>query len=210
MERDAQDSGVLYGKQHVRMPRELTDQALPQAYSLAWALNLLVPLLLGILVVIIASEKARNALFPPAPLALVDISTGGLQTPHAGELGTTETITGAPERATGEAREEEAANFVENIRHLITRSMGMHDGSEEEGDPLQGKVPKPIQKGLKKVKEAGSDPGHATEKAGKDLTQKPMEDLLWNMVQPKVVEPVIKAAPHIVGDVVDNWERFAK
>jgi hypothetical protein len=63
--------------------------------------------MLGTLMVIIASEQARDALFPPAPIALVNMGTGGLQEAPAGRLGTTDTITGAPEKATGEARDEE-------------------------------------------------------------------------------------------------------
>ncbi|TVY71441.1 hypothetical protein LSUE1_G007673 [Lachnellula suecica] len=178
-------------------------------YSAAWALNLLIPLLLGTLMVIIGSEKARNTLFPPVPLALVNISTGGLQKPPAGELGTTDTITGAPEKAKGEAREEEAANFVENARHLFARSVGMNDGGDDEGNPLQGKVPKPVQNALKSIKEAGSTSGHVNDNSGTEMTQKPMEDLLWETVQPKVIEPVVKALPHMIGEIVDNWERFA-
>jgi hypothetical protein len=63
--------------------------------------------MLGVLAIIVASEQARDAFFPPAPIALVDISTGGLQEIPAGKLGTTDTITGAPEKARGEARDEE-------------------------------------------------------------------------------------------------------
>lgn len=179
-------------------------------YFIAWIFDLLIPLILGTLMIIIGSEKARDTLFPPAPLALVNTRTGGLQKPQAGQLGTTDTLTGAPEKAEGEAREEEAANFVDNARHIIARAIGMHDSSDSEGDPLEGKVPKPIRKGVKSVKAAGSAAGHATDDAGRDMTQKPMEEILWDKVQPKVVEPAVKAAPHVLGEIVDNWERFSK
>jgi len=179
------------------------------AYLLAWALDLLMPLVLGTLVVIIASEKARDTLFPPAPLALVNIATGGLQKPQAGQLGTSDTITGAPEKAAGEAKDEEAANFVDNIRHIIARAVGMHDNQDKEGDPLEGKVPKPVRKAIKSVKEAGAAPGHATDEPGKDMTQKPMEEILWEKAQPQVIEPAVKMAPHVIGEIVDNWERVA-
>jgi len=179
-------------------------------YIFAWFFDLLVPLVLGTLIIIIGSEKARNTLFPPAPLAVVDISTGALQKPQAGQLGTTNTLTGAPEKAPGEAQDEEAAGFVDNLRHIIARSIGMHDNKDEEGNPLERKVPKPVQKMIKSVKEAGSAPGHATEKPGEDMTQKPMEEILWDKVKPKVIEPVAKMAPHVIGEIVDNWERVAK
>ena len=168
------------------------------------------PLVLGTLLLIVGSERVRNVLFPPAPLALVNIGTGGLQKPQAGQLGTTDTLTGAPEKAQGEAREEEAASFVDNIRHIIARAVGMHDNNNEEGDPLEGKVPKPVRKAVKSVKAAGSAPGHASENPGEDMTQEPMEELLWDKAKPKLIEPVIKAAPHVIGEIVDNWERCAK
>lgn len=92
----------------------------------------------------------------------------------------------------------------------MARSSGMHDNSDEEGNPLQGKVPKPIQNGLKAMKDVGSAPGHATAKSGDSMTKEPMESLMWDKIQPRFIEPVVKAAPHLLGEVVDNWERFAK
>jgi hypothetical protein len=79
----------------------------------AWVFDLLVPLVLGVLLVIIGSETVRNTLFPPAPLALANIGTGGLQKPQAGQLDTTSTLSGALEKSKGEAREEEATSFVD-------------------------------------------------------------------------------------------------
>lgn len=168
------------------------------------------PLILGTLVVIIGSRHARNILFPPAPLPLVNSGTGGLQKPQSGQLGTTDTLTGAPEKAEGEAKEEEAANFVENVRHLVQRAVGMHDNDNSEGDPLEGKVPKPIRNAIKSVKDAGATQGHVTETPGENMTQKPMEDLLWDKAKPNVINTVAKVAPHVLGEIVDDWERFAK
>ena len=194
------------------MQRREADWSSPkyETYFLAWIFNLLVPLVLGTLLVVVGSERARNILFPPAPRALVSISTGGLQKPQAGQLGTSDTLTGAPEKAEGEAREEEAANFVDNVRHIIARAMGMHENQDKEGDPLEGKIPKPMRKAIKSVKAAGSAPGHATGDSRNDQTQTPMEELLWDKAKPKVIEPVIKSAPHAIGEIIDNWERFAK
>ncbi|TVY35041.1 hypothetical protein LOCC1_G006893 [Lachnellula occidentalis] len=178
-------------------------------YFAAWFFNLLMPLVLGTLVVIIGSRDARNIIFPPVPLPLVNSGTGGLQKPQSGQLGTTDTLTGAPEKAEGEAREEEAANFVENVRHLVQRAVGMHDNNESEGDPLEGKVPKPIRNAIKSVKDAGATQGHVTETPGENMTQKPMEDLLWDKSKPNVIKTVAKVAPHVLGEIVDDWERFA-
>ncbi|KAL2066057.1 hypothetical protein VTL71DRAFT_2128 [Oculimacula yallundae] len=176
-------------------------------YFLAWILDLLIPLTLGTLMLIITSESARDVLFPPAPRALVDMNTGGLQNPASGQLGTLDSLTGAPEKQEGEAIEEEAANFVSNVRHLVQRAVGMHEEEQNHGDPLEGKVPKPIRKGVKAIKASGANDGHATEEDGQ--TQKPMEKVLWNKANPEILAKVMKTAPHVVGELVDNWERFA-
>ena len=158
--------------------------------------------------VIIASPAARDVLFPPVPRALVNIGTGDIQKPPAGQLGTMDTLTGAPEKQEGEAVEEEAANFVTNLRHLVMRTIGMHEKEDGDGDPLEGKVPKPVKNAVKAVKAEGSAPGHATEEM--DQTQKPMEEVIWAKAKPENLEPVLKKFPHAVGEIVDNWERFAK
>jgi len=157
---------------------------------------------------IIASNKARNILFPPAPLALVNTATGGLQKPQAGQLGTNNTLTGAPETQEGEAAEEEASHFVRNVRHLVQKVVGMHEQPNNEGDPLESKIPKPARKVVRAVKGFDTSKGHATEDDGN--TEVPMEEILWSKANPEMIAPVIKIAPHVVGELVDNWERFAK
>lgn len=47
-------------------------------------------------------------MFPPAPIALVDKDTGGVQKPKAGVLGSHDSVTGAPQNFKGEAAEQEA------------------------------------------------------------------------------------------------------
>lgn len=162
----------------------------------------------GLLATLVSSKEARDYLFPPAPLALVNVATGGIQKPQAGQLGTSNTLTGAPEKQEGEAKEEEAANFADNIRHLVGKAVGMHGGEETEGDPLENKLPKPMRDVAKAVHSAGSAPGHSAEE--NDLTQSPMEEIIWAKVNPRSIEKIIKLIPHVVGEVVDNWERFEK
>jgi hypothetical protein len=171
---------------------------------------MLMPLALGILILVVCSVQARNILFPSAPRALVNIRTGGIQKPQAGLLGTNDTLTGAPQKQPGEAVEEEAANFVENVRHNIQRAVGMHNNQKQDGDgdPLEGKVPKPISKAVKSVQSAGSAPGHVTEST--DQTQQPMEEMIWAGVNPESIANFLDIAPHVVGELADNWERFAK
>ncbi|KAJ5612040.1 hypothetical protein N7510_005234 [Penicillium lagena] len=176
-------------------------------YFSAWLFDLLAPLVLGTLILLVSSVEARNALFPPAPRALVNIRTGGIQKPQAGQLGTNDTLTGAPEKQPYEAIEEEAANFVDNVRHNIQRAVGMHNNSQRDGDPLEGKVPKPIRAAVKAVQGAGSAPGHVTKST--DQTQQPMEEIIWAGVNPESITRVLDTAPHVIGEIADNWERVA-
>lgn len=180
----------------------------PQAYIAAWYLDLLVPLFLGVLITVTCSETYRDILFPPAPVALVDISKGTLKEPQAKQLGTINTLTGAPEKHEGEAVEQEAANFADNIRHIMTRSIGMHENHHEGGDPLEGKVPKPVRNAVRKVQAQGQAAGHTQEEA--DPVQQPMEDMLWDKVKPEKLDPMLKNIPHVLGEIADNYERVAK
>ena len=91
---------------------------------------------------------------------------------------------------------------------MVQRAIGMHEQEQGHGDPLEGKVPKPIRKAVQAVKAKGTSDGHTTEED--DQTQKPMEDVLWNKANPEKLAEVMKVAPHVVGEIVDNWERFAK
>lgn len=179
-----------------------------QVYFSAWYFNLIVPLLLSTLIVIVSSSEARDTLFPPAPRALVNIKTGLLQTPQAGQLGTDDTLTGAPEKQPYEAIEEEAANFFQNIRHNIQKAVGMHDSDSQDGDPLEGKVPKPVRKTIRNFQAEGAAAGHIGDNT--DQTQKPMEELIWKGVNPETIDRMMDVSPHIIGEVADNWERFAK
>jgi hypothetical protein len=96
-------------------------------YFVAWAFDFLVPLFIATLIALIAYPPAREILFPPAPLALVSATTGGIQKPKAGVLGSTDSATGAPENHKGEAVEAEAANFVNSIASVaLSSASGKH------------------------------------------------------------------------------------
>ncbi|KAJ5771735.1 hypothetical protein N7520_002264 [Penicillium odoratum] len=178
-------------------------------YFSAWFFNLLMPLALGTLILVVSSVKARKIICPPAPRALVNTRTGEIQEPQAGLLGTNDTLTGAPEKQLHEAVEEEAASFAKNIRHNLQRAVGMHCNpqSDGDGDPLEGKIPKPIRKTVKAIQSAGSAPGHVTECTGQ--TQQPMEEIIWAGVNPETITKALDNAPHAIGELADNWERFA-
>ena len=106
-------------------------------YLLAWLLDLLVPTLVAVTLVLIVYPPARALLFPPAPLAIVDPVSGGVQKPRAGLLGSTDTVTGTPENHKGEAAEAEAGHLVTSLASVVIasasgkdpQSEGSHDGA---------------------------------------------------------------------------------
>jgi Protein of unknown function (DUF3292) len=152
---------------------------------------------------LIVWPKSRSILFPPAPIALVDSSTGGLQKPKAGVLGSHDSATGAPENHKGEAVEAEANNFVTSIASIaLASASGKHPQGEldSDGEPMQNAVPDPSALALgaaeAKEKAAGGKPT-----AKHDKTKVPMETAMWNKMRPFM---------HGISDVVDTWERIGK
>lgn len=84
-------------------------------YSVAWLLDLLVPVGIAFFMVLIAYPPARDICFPPVPPSIVDSKTGGVQKPPAGVLASDNSLTGAPEKHKGEGVELEAHSFVNSI-----------------------------------------------------------------------------------------------
>ncbi|KAJ6562429.1 hypothetical protein B0H19DRAFT_1288259 [Mycena capillaripes] len=120
------------------------------AYLLAWLCDLLVPLVVAVALLLIVYPPSRAFLFPPAPIALVDPVSGGIQKPRAGFLGSTDTAIGAPENHKGEAAEAEAAHFVKSIASVaIATASGKHPQSEASHDitvkPSQVKAKVPME-----------------------------------------------------------------
>ncbi|KAL9584994.1 MAG: hypothetical protein Q9203_004440 [Teloschistes exilis] len=174
--------------------------AFAAVYAAAWLLNLLVPTFLTTFIVLIVYPPARPILFPPAPLALVDSNTGGVQSPAAGVLGSHDSATGAPEKHKGEAVEQEASNFVSGIGSIaLSSATGKHEQGDPDSDPLNKSVPDPTRLAM-----AGADAKTAasggTPSEHHDKTKQPMEDAMWGKMRPVM---------HVVGDVADGWERFA-
>ncbi|GES61902.1 hypothetical protein ATEIFO6365_0011041900 [Aspergillus terreus] len=111
-------------------------------YFTAWLLDLLVPTFICVLLALTVYPPARPMLFPPAPIALVDSSTGGVQKPKAGVLGSHDSLTGAPEKMKGEAAEQEARNLMTGISSVVVGSVaGKHDQGTPEGAPMESSVP---------------------------------------------------------------------
>ena len=169
------------------------------------------------LIVLIVYPPSRPILFPPAPLALVDSSTGGVQSPKAGVLGSHDSATGAPEKHQGEAVEQEASNFVTGIGSIaLSSATGKNDRSEPSDDSLSKSVPDPTRLAsagaTAKASAGGGMPasgevGQSTTSdetavaAHHDRTKQPMEEAMWSKMRP---------AMHVLGDISDGWERFAK
>ena len=183
-----------------REPRRTAGFAV--VYLLAWLLNLLVPTMLTLMIVLIAVPESRPLLFPPAPLALVDSKTGGVQKPKAGVLGSHDSATGAPEKHQGEAVEQEASNLVSGIATVaMSSAVGRHDQGEPEDSSLDKAAPDPTRfadVAADSKTSATATGGIAEEKH--DKTKQPMEEAIWAKMRP---------AMHALGDVADGWERFA-
>lgn len=152
------------------------------------------------MITLIAYVPSRDFLFPPAPLALVNGKTGGLQKPKAGVLGSHDSATGAPENYKGEAVEQEASNFVNGIANVaLSSATGKHpmnDPEDEEGGAAHDAAPDPTAV----VTSASAARASAGGQKSKDKTKVPMETAIWNKMRPLM---------HGLQDAVDTWERFA-
>lgn len=170
------------------------------AYFIAWIFDLIVPLLLVTLIVLITYPPSRELLFPPAPLALVSASTGGVQKPKAGVLGSTDSATGATENHKGEAVEAEANALVNSIANVALSSVaGKHPQSdspetEDIAGGLNEGVPDPTALAVSASSARTTAHGKKHNKA-----KVPMETAIWNKMRP---------AMHGLADVSDTWERF--
>ncbi|KAK0624984.1 hypothetical protein B0T17DRAFT_531609 [Bombardia bombarda] len=175
--------GLLAAVKHVARLRSWRESrrtaCFAGAYFVAWLFDFLVPLTSVVIIALITYPPSRHFLFPPAPVALVDSSTGGLQKPGAGVLGSHDSAMGAPENHKGEAVEKEASNFVNTISSVVL--------SSATGKPPQGP-------------ESDGQQSAITAEATDPTSSAPMEQALWKKMRPIM---------HMIGDVTDTWERFA-
>jgi Protein of unknown function (DUF3292) len=171
-------------------------------YFVAWLLDLLVPTMLMLLIVLIAVPKSRVFLFPPAPLALIDSKTGGIQRPRAGVLGSHDSATGAPEKHQGEAVEQEASNLVNSIATVaVSSAVGRHDQDEPEDTSLDKAAPDPTRiAGEAADSKTAASGANGIPEEKHDKTKQPMEEAIWTKMRPTM---------HALGDIADGWERFA-
>lgn len=174
-------------------------------YTVAWAIDFLVPVIVAFLMILIVHPPARDYCFPAAPIALIDSKTGGIKKPTAGVLGSDNSLTGAPEKHQGEAVEQEASNFVNGFTSIaISSAAGKHPQGDPHGDEdgassLEDRAPDPTNISLgaadAKNRSAGGQPN-----AKHDKTKEPMSAAMWSKTRPVM---------HGIADISDGWERFA-
>ncbi|KAJ5103492.1 hypothetical protein N7532_004021 [Penicillium argentinense] len=169
-------------------------------YSLAWLLDIIFPVFFATLIALVIYPPCRQAMFPPAPIALVDKDTGGIQRPKAGVLGSHDSITGAPENFKGEAAEQEASNLVASVASVAVGSaVGKHDQGVPEGAPLEGSVPDAMNM-VSDTADAQSAADGRIPADSHDKTRQPMK------------ESVMEAANigmQVISDITDTFEKFA-
>jgi hypothetical protein len=140
-------------------------------------------------------------LFPPAPLALVNSKTGGVQSPSAGVLGSHDSATGAPENHRGEAVEAEAQNFVAGFATIaMSSATGKHEPGDPDDDPVGSSVPDPTNIAHHAV-DAQAKASGSKSVTVHDKTKQPVQDAMWGKMRPIM---------RIVATIADTWERFAK
>ena len=163
--------------------------------------DFIVPLILGTVIGLIVYPPLRPILFPPAPLALVDSKTGGVQSPPAGVLGSHDSATGAPENHRGEAVEYEAQNFVAGFATIaMSSAAGKHETGDPPHDPVNTSVPDPTDlAGIATDAQTSAKGGKTS--AVHDKTKEPVQDAMWTKMRPIM---------RILADMADTWERFAK
>ena len=196
-------TGLLGAVKHVarlRSWRETRRTAyFAAAYFTAWAFDLLIPLISLAIITLIAYPPSRDLLFPPAPIALVDSKTGGVQKPRAGVLGSHDSVTGAPENHKGEAVEQEASGFVNGIATVaLSSASGKHPADDDEDGSPGESVPDPTSFALHAADARNAADG---DKPGADhkKAKVPMQTAMWTKMRPLM---------HALADVADTWERF--
>lgn len=196
---------IGFGK-HIARLRSWREQnrtlAFMSVYIVAWVFDYIIPVIIAFCMVLIYFPEARTYCFPPAPLALISGSTGGVKKPAAGVLGSDDSVTGAPEKHQGEAVEQEATNFVNSFASIALSSAA---GKNQPGDPhdegdskLESGAPDPTNLAVA-VSDSNTSAAGGESNAVHDKTKEPMTAAMWSKTRPLM---------HGIADVADGWERF--
>ncbi|KAK9855093.1 hypothetical protein MYU51_003523 [Penicillium brevicompactum] len=160
-------------------------------YFVAWAIDLLIPTVLGLIVALIMVPPVRALLFPG--LLKGDKTDGGNGSP-TGQPESQDSLTGAPENHKGEAAEQEAKNFVDSFATVAMESAAAKYGqtvTEDEPDRPA------ITDGLEAAEAAAEN---RSDDVPEDKTKKPMK---------KKVSHATDQVMRILSDITDIYEKFA-
>ncbi|KAK6812134.1 hypothetical protein RU639_012080 [Aspergillus parasiticus] len=168
-------------------------------YFLAWLLNFLVPTIFCFLIALVVYPPCRTWLFPPAPIALVDSNTGGVQKPKAGVLGSHDSVTGAPEKMKGEAAEQEASNLIASAATVAVGSVaGKHDQGTPKGAPMEDSVPDAMHT-VSEAADAQTAAHGGVPDSTHDKTREPMKETVLNGAN---------LGMRILSDITDIYEKL--
>jgi hypothetical protein len=195
---------VLTFRQHLARLRSWREPARTGAffvtYFTAWFLDSAGTAFWLATLILVLSSRARHIAFPPAPRAMVDQMTGKMVPPGAGVLGSTDTMTGAPENMKGEALENEASNFVVSLCAIATDEMMQKDPEDTEQTRSE-EIDQVVPSRLTQAMIAGKDKVAGVDKPSQDKTKKPIQKMIW--AQREVATKRLRAAS-------DMFERFTK
>ncbi|CAG8004004.1 unnamed protein product [Penicillium salamii] len=170
-----------------------------KVYLISWLLDLLVPTMLATLLALVVYPPCRPLMFPPAPIALVDKDTGGIQKPKAGILGSHDSITGAPEKHKGMAAEQEASNLVASVASVAVGSaVGKHDQGVPDDAPLEDDLPDAMEI-VANTADAQSAAHGKVPADSHDKTRQPMRQSVMDAAN---------LAMQVVNDITDTYEKM--
>ncbi|KAJ5845822.1 hypothetical protein N7534_009491 [Penicillium rubens] len=159
-------------------------------YFAAWAVDLLVPTISGLVVALIMVPPVRQLLFPG--LAKADDSNGII--PTEGEVQSEDSLTGAPENHKGEAAEQEAKNLVDSFA-----TVAMESAAAKYGQTVPEDAPdRPAL--IESLEAAEAAAGTPTGDSPEDKTKKPMK---------KKVSHATDNVMRVLSDITDIYEKFA-
>ncbi|KAJ5256071.1 hypothetical protein N7497_006478 [Penicillium chrysogenum] len=159
-------------------------------YFAAWAVDLLVPTISGLVVALIMVPPVRQLLFPG--LAKTDDSNGII--PTEGEVQSEDSLTGAPENHKGEAAEQEAKNLVDSFA-----TVAMESAAAKYGQTVPEDAPdRPAL--IESLEAAEAAAGTPTGDSPEDKTKKPMK---------KKVSHATDNVMRVLSDITDIYEKFA-
>ncbi|KAJ5129891.1 uncharacterized protein N7515_005930 [Penicillium bovifimosum] len=159
-------------------------------YFVAWAVDLLVPTILGLVVALIMVPPVRVLLFP----GLAKTKDPNASNVTGAQTESEDSLTGAPENHKGEAAEQEAKNLVDSFAAVAMESAAAKYGQTvtEEGPDRHA-----ITDGIQAAETAAETP---TGDAPEDKTKKPMK---------KKVAHATDSVLRILSDITDIYEKFA-